>query len=349
MARPWIMILLFGFGLGAAPQARPAVITLRMAAIAPEGTSWGRLLGSFADEVERTTHGSVRIKWQLGGIAGDEATTLERVRHGELAGLAGAIFCQKIAPSMHAIEVAGLARDDEEAAEVMRQLRPLFEEEARGTPFQFLSVSSGFGHRVLFSRDPVRSLAELRAGHFWVYDLDELEQAQLGLMGINVVPLPIDEAGRAYDGHRVDGFVSIPWAAVAYRYGVKARYFTDLHSMFLPSCMIVSRDAYASLDSDGQRALNAAGAHIEARFERLGAKEHADMLVRAFPREGLRAVPMDDSFQKEFLEAARAASARLGPRLAPLPLVRRVSAILTEMRGGGTRTARAPPSPSQVE
>jgi len=91
------------------------------------------------------------------------ATMLERVRRGELAGLAGAIFCQRVAPSLHAVEVAGLVQSDDEAAEVMRRLRPTFEEESATSPFRFLAVSSGFGHRVLFSREPVRSLADLRA------------------------------------------------------------------------------------------------------------------------------------------------------------------------------------------
>jgi TRAP-type C4-dicarboxylate transport system substrate-binding protein len=222
----------------------------------------------------------------------------------------------------------------------MRQLRPLFEEQARATPFTFLVISSGFGHRVLLTRTPVRTLAELRATKLWVYDLDEVEQAQLSLMGASLVPLPIDDAGRAYEAGRVDGFVSIPWAAIAYRYGVKARYFTDLSSMFLPGCMLMSRDTLSGLDDESQKAVLDAGAHVEARFARIGRKDHAEMLERAFPRAGLEAVPMSAAFRAEFLEAARAASARLGPRLAPLPLVRRVSIILAAMRADTTRTAR---------
>ena len=95
MARRWIVLLLFSLGLGSPSERPPGSVTLRMAAIAPEGTSWARLLTDFADEVERSTHGKLRVKWQLGGIAGYELTTLERVRKGELAGLAGAIFCQR--------------------------------------------------------------------------------------------------------------------------------------------------------------------------------------------------------------------------------------------------------------
>lgn len=344
MARTWAVVVVVSLGVSAAPPERPApTVTLRLAAIAPDGTSWARLLSQLGEEVEHDTRGQVRVKWLLGGIAGDEVTTLERVRRGELSGLAGAIFCQRVAPSLRAIEIAGLAENDAEASAVLQRLRPLFEEEAQTTPFMFLALSTGFGHRVLFSREPVRSLAELRAGRFWIYDLDEIEQAQLALMGVRVLPLPIVEAGRAYEERHVDGFVSIPWAAVAYRYGVKARYFTDLHSMFLPACMILSRSAFGALGGDAQRVLIEAGARLEARAEQLGLHEHGELLDHVFPREGLRPIPMSGSFHEQFCETARAASAHLGPRLAPLPLVRRISAILAELRAGQLRAARAPP------
>src|SRR5512142_987171 len=154
MVRAWVVWVAVSLGLGAAPPARaPATVTLRMAAIAPDGTSWARLLSQLAEEVERDSRGQVRVKWLFGGVAGDEITTLERVRQGELAGLAGAIFCQRAAPSLRAIEIAGLVQNDDEASAVLRRLRPLFEEEAQSTPFMFLALSSGFGHRVLFSHD----------------------------------------------------------------------------------------------------------------------------------------------------------------------------------------------------
>jgi TRAP-type C4-dicarboxylate transport system substrate-binding protein len=343
MARHVFLIVLLGlsFGFATASERAPEPVTLRMAAIAPEGTAWARLLGDFTEEVGRATHGQVKIKWILGGAAGDELTALERVRKNELAGLAGAIFCEHVAPSLHAIEVAGLVENDEEAVAVLKRLRAHLDEEARATPFTFLTLSTGFGHRVLFSRKPVRSLAEMRQGSNWIYDLDSVEQAQLSLMGAKLVPLPIDQAGRAYDSGRVDGFFSVPAAAVVFRYGVKARYFTDLHSMFVPACMIVSRATFNSLDGDAQRALTDAGERLAERFNRLGKLEDETLLGRAFLHQGLRAVPMNAQFQREYREAARAASARLG--LVPLPLVRRVNAIVEETRAGATRTARAPP------
>ena len=61
-------------------------VTLRMAAIAPDGTEWARALKAFAQEVETQSKGELRMKWYLGGMAGDELTALDRIKRGQLDG-----------------------------------------------------------------------------------------------------------------------------------------------------------------------------------------------------------------------------------------------------------------------
>src|SRR3954463_9025735 len=71
---------------------------LRFAAVAPDGTSWAREARAFAREVENVTANGVRTKWYFGGIAGDEMEELARLRRGQLDGIAGAVYCERLAP-----------------------------------------------------------------------------------------------------------------------------------------------------------------------------------------------------------------------------------------------------------
>lgn len=75
----------------ATAAAEPHVI--RLSSVAPEGTGWARLLRSFTRDVESATGGDVKVKWYLGGIAGDEVRVLERIRRDQLDGAALAIVC----------------------------------------------------------------------------------------------------------------------------------------------------------------------------------------------------------------------------------------------------------------
>jgi TRAP-type C4-dicarboxylate transport system substrate-binding protein len=122
-----------------------------MASIAPEGTSWAHELKAFARDVEESTHGELRVKWYLGGIAGDETAALERARKGQLDGMAGAILCQQLAPSMRLLRLPGMFESREEAFYVMGRMRADIESEMRQRGFAFLG-GAGFGFDVIFSR-----------------------------------------------------------------------------------------------------------------------------------------------------------------------------------------------------
>ena len=60
---------------------------VRMATPAPEGTGWAREIHAISREVEAATHDGVKLKWYLGGIAGDELQMGERVRRDQLDGV----------------------------------------------------------------------------------------------------------------------------------------------------------------------------------------------------------------------------------------------------------------------
>jgi hypothetical protein len=110
------------------------------------------------------------------------------------------------------------------------------------------------------------------------------------------------------------------------------RYFTDLPGGFVPGCMVTSRRSLARLSAHDRGALQRASERIAQRFERVGLELDAQLLAHGFARQGLVDVPMSASFRREWFEAAHAASERLGPRLVPKELVRRVAAILEEHR-----------------
>src|SRR5437879_10097713 len=107
-----LLILLASTVALAEPAAPP--IRIRMAAYAPEGTSWAREFHTIDREVQEATRGRVQMHWVLGGIAGDELTALDRVRKGQLDGEAGALFCEKLAPSMRVGRIVGLFQNREE-------------------------------------------------------------------------------------------------------------------------------------------------------------------------------------------------------------------------------------------
>jgi TRAP-type C4-dicarboxylate transport system substrate-binding protein len=288
-----------------------------MATIAPDGTEWARMSRAFARGLEESSGGSVHVKWYFGAVAGDEMTELDRLRRGQLDGIAGSAYCKRLAPSLRALEVAGMIRSPAEAAEVLRALRPEMERELAATPFRALFISLGFGHRVLFSRTPVRSLADLRAGRYWVWEYDDVLSRQLTEIGMHVVPMTLNEAGPAYEDHRIDGFIVIPQAALAFQYSSRVRYYTDLQTAFLPGCLVLRTTSVDQMIYHDQKALLEEAAKLKVHFEDAGARMDDQLLTSLFRRQGLQAVPMSAAFREEWFRATRDAYNKLRDELVP--------------------------------
>jgi TRAP-type C4-dicarboxylate transport system substrate-binding protein len=317
--------------LAAVPARAAPGHVLRLATVAPDGSAWAREFRAFARDVEASTGGAVGIKWYFGGIAGEEPAVADRIARDQLDGvLSGGVLCQQLAPSLRVLNVLGLIHSREEAAYVAGRLLPALEEEFHGRGYTSLAVAT-VGPAVLFTREPVRSLADLRRLRVWFWEFEGMRM-HLSEMGIPAVALPLERAGAAYDLGRVDGFLAVPQAALAFQWSAQARYVSDLRIALLVGCLVVANRAFDELPLEAQAALRAAGAKLRARVEEVGRAQDEALLGSLFARQGLRPMPVSDEFRSEFLQAARAARERLGERLVPLKLLARVVEMLADYR-----------------
>jgi len=331
-ARSLTLILLF---LAAASARAEPRFLVRMATVAPDGTGWARELKAFARSVESLTSGQVRVRWYLGGIAGGEHEMAERVRRGQLDGLvSGGPLCQRLAPSLRPLQLPGLFQNRGEAAHVMNRLRSLLDQEFLRAGYANLGELS-LGPGVIFSRAPIRTIADARRLRIWVWDaLDPSSYRTFtDVLGMQTVPLPMESAARAYDEQRVDAFLAVPTAALAFQWSTQARYVLDLPVAYAVGCLVVSSRAFDALPIEFQRALHDATAQALTRLNDLGQRQDDALLGGVLERQGLVRVRPSEALRAEFFQAARVGRERLGPDLIPPALLERVLGMLADYRG----------------
>ncbi|MGZ5915534.1 MAG: TRAP transporter substrate-binding protein DctP [Hyphomicrobium sp.] len=304
-----------------------------MASPSPEGTAWAREARSFAHDVEQLTRGQVQVKLYLGGIAGDDLEMGERMRRGQLdAAASGGMLCMKLAPSMRALRLFGVFRTQEEVAYINNLLKPIFDGE-----FQRAGVVDlgefGLGPSVIFSREPVRSLSDLRRMPLWVWELDEMARRQLEAVGVHVVPAPLDQARQAYDDGRVAGFVAAPAVALAFQWSAQTRYLSDVPLGFLRGCVLVTDRAFQRLTFEQQQGLRTAAATLIARLESVGRTQDDLLLSSLFTRQGLKIVTIVGKERQALLDAVRRASEPVVEKSVPPALLQRVRELLADFRG----------------
>jgi TRAP-type C4-dicarboxylate transport system substrate-binding protein len=321
----WIVLFC---SVAVADEAR----TIRMATVAPEGSAWARELKIVSKLVEDGTQGKLRIRWVWGGIAGDEDEIPERIVRNQIDGVAsGGMLCQRIAPTMQVLNLPGVFQGSNEAAHVVRRLWPTIQKEARDSGYALLAAVE-IGSTVLFSREPVANMADLRRLRWWRWHLDDRAIEMAREMGLHIVPTPLYDAARAYDEKKVDGFMGIPTAALVFQWSTQVRYFTDLRVGFITTCLLVANRAFDRLSAGEQDLLRSVTAKAALRMSEIAAETDDRLLGGLFVKQGLKQAPVSESFRSDFFGAARAARARLGERLVPQALFDHVMQILADYR-----------------
>ena len=305
---------------------------LRFASIAPDGSTLSAEIKRWGADVDLATHGHVKIKWYLNGVAGDELEQGDRMMKGQLDGSAGGqMFCNRIVPSMRVTRLPGVFQSRDEASDAINRLGAEMLKEAHDHGFVLLTAVS-LGPDVIFTRTPVHGLGELRKLKLWRWDLDEVGIATSREMGLDIVPLPVADAARAYDEGHVDGFLAIPLAALAFQWSARARYVTDLRGSYIWSCLVMTERSLQRLPLPYQEALRIGANRARERFEEMGRRTDEALLGGLFAKQGATSVPVSESLRAEYNAAARQARNKVSDRFVPRELVDRVLQMLADYR-----------------
>ena len=315
----------------AAAAAHADPIVLRVATIAPDGTGWAREFAAWTRDVDAVTHGAVHIKLYNSAIAGDEFTVLDRIKREQLDGAIASESCVRLGPSLRVTRIFGLFQSREESVYVLGRLDAKIEAEFQRAGFTYMGGVT-LGPDMLFTRAPVRSMAELRKTLLWIWDIDDALRTQAPALGMQIVALPIEGAARAYDDKSVDGFISMPSAALAFQWSAQAHYLEDLALSYRNGCAFFASRSFDALPLDAQRSLRAAAAKLRARINDLNLRQDNALIGGLFARQGIKTVPVSDEFRMEFFRDARDVRARVGEKLVSPKLLEEVLSWLADYR-----------------
>jgi TRAP-type C4-dicarboxylate transport system substrate-binding protein len=317
---------------GAAPAHAKA---LKIATIAPDGTRWMQEMRAGAATIEERTGGRVKLKFYPGGVMGNDATVMRKIRAGQLHGGAftgGSLG--ELYPDMQIYALPFLFRDYAEVDAVRARLDPVLARglEARG--MVALGISEG-GFAFLFSDTPVPDVAALKDKKAWIPEGDAIGAAALRAAGTAPVPLPIADVYTGLQTGLVDTVASTPSAAIAFQWHTRMRYANDLPLSYLIGVLAVSRDAFARLPPADQEVVRGVMGDVFRRLDRANREDNA--AARAALEE--RGVPfvLPTPAERQGWEAigARAREDLEGRALFSPEILQQLGAALAAHRGGG--------------
>src|SRR5262249_14401690 len=177
--------------LSFAPSAHAE--TLKIATLGPDGSVWYAALKTMTEEWRRISNGGIDARIYPGGVAGDDAVMVRKMRVGQLNGAAlTGDGMASIAPELRIFQMPMLIRSDAELAYMRDRLSTRLEAIAEAQGFRLLAWSD-VGWVYLFSSKPIDAPDAARRARLWTAVGDDAWARALQGAGYHPVALPTTE------------------------------------------------------------------------------------------------------------------------------------------------------------
>ncbi len=293
-----------------------AQITVKMATLVPEGSSWQLILKEAAAKWKQLSNGRVTVNIYPGGVAGDDPDVVRKMKLGTLnAGVLTAVGVAEIDRSVYSLCVPMMYASYDEAYYVLEKVRPQLEAAIEKQGFVVLNWADG-GWVHFFGQKPVAVPDDLRKLKLfaWAGDTDSIEIMKS--VGLNVRPLPSTEIATALQTGLVNAVPVSPQIAVVAQYYNYAKNMTDLNWELLLGATVILKSVWdripAELHAPFMEVMKEAGARLREEVRKDG-----DRSVEAMKKRGLNVVAVDAKSRELWIEMAESTYPMIRGRVVP--------------------------------
>ena len=325
---PTVVTALVALFLALPPAGAPlAAQTLKMATLAPQGSIWDQAIRSMGDRWTKDTAGRVQLRVYAGGVAGDESDALRKTRAGQFQGLAITVAgLTEIDSAFNVFQIPMYFESFDELYFVLAELRPALEARLAAKGYVLLHWGHG-GWIHLFSREPIRTLDDLKRQKLFVWAGDDGAVQAWKKTGFQPVPLAATDILLGFQTKMIDVVPTTPIAALTLQWYRQTPYMLGMGLAPLVGGVVVTKSAWEKF-TPGDRVLLAAAARAtEEDLEREVPKQDASAIDEMRHR-GLSVVEITAEQEKTWRdEAQRFAVAARDGRVPPEILAAAESAI----------------------
>ncbi len=247
--------------------------TIKIATLAPEGTSWMKEMRAAGAEIKQKTEGRVEIKYFPGGVMGNDTAVLRKIKLGQLQGgaLSGAELAAVYRDSQ-IYSVPFLFKNLAEVEYVRARVDPLLQQGFEQAGYAALGLSGG-GFAYVMSTKPVEGKAGLRATKVWVPQNDRIAQVAFSEAGVNPIALPLADVYTSLQTGLLETVANTTSGAIAFQWHTRIKHVVDLPLTYVMGIMVIDQRVFARLAPTDQAIVRDA---IGRAFNNLDAANRRD-------------------------------------------------------------------------
>ena len=227
-------------------------IPIKIATLAPEGTTWIKLVRASTREIENLLNGRVKFTIYCGGCQGEEKVTIQKMKTGQLHGTAVSVVgLSTIAPEIATLNLPMVFSNKEEVAATRQAMADRFENDLWENGYKLVGWGDA-GFFYLFSAHPIRRPEDLKNGRVWVWNADPVFNEMTLEIGVSPIPLGVADVLSALNTGQVDTVLMNPFALVSLQWFTKMKYQMSEPLLFAIGALLIDRRVWEKLTPNEQ-------------------------------------------------------------------------------------------------
>jgi TRAP-type C4-dicarboxylate transport system substrate-binding protein len=265
---PFLFVLLLSAALVGLPGTTPTTqaeeaYTLRIASLAPAGSSWMKVLNAWNKTIQDKSDGRLKLRFYPGGSQGDERDFVRKMRVGQLdGGVVTLVGLAMLVRQMVILGVVGFLDSYEELDRVRTKLAGRFESMFEAEGFKMVAWGDA-GKTRLFSVKQIAKPSDVKSMRPWVWkdDLNFIEFYDV--VGAPGVRLGVPEVYPGLQTKMVDVVTSSALTAVALQWYTRVKYMTGHNLSIIAGGVVMKKDKLDALPPDLQEIFYSTAKRVE--------------------------------------------------------------------------------------
>jgi TRAP-type C4-dicarboxylate transport system substrate-binding protein len=301
------VLILFLFSIPTAAGAK--ALTIKIATLAPEGSSWIQTFDDLNVELRKKTNNAVQLKVYAGGVLGDEKDMIRKMYVGQIqgavltsAGLSG-IFSE-----MDVFQIPFLFNTYEEVDHVVSKMDGFFKKGFLDKGYILPAWSEG-GFVRLLSTVPIAALSDLKKAKVWTWEDAPMAKAIFDEAGVSAIPLSLPDVLVGLQTGLVEVVYAPPTVAISLQWFTKTKFMTDVPLIYLIGAILIKKNSFDKLSAEHQQVFTELCAKYMDQLKTVTRKENQEA-IQVMAKHGVKLIRPSQDQIEGFKEVSRKAMMR---------------------------------------
>jgi len=323
-----ISFLSFSFALGEEKN-----IVIKMATLAPKGSSWMKTFDILNNEVMKKTENKVQFKIYPDGVLGDETDMLRKMQMGQIQGAALSSGGLSVPfKEIYVLQIPFLFQTYEEVDSILTKMDSFFRKGFENNGYIFLGWSEA-GFVYLMSNSPISSVSDLKKVKIWIWEESPMSKAIFDEAGVSAIPLSVPDVLVGLQTRMVDVVYTPPTLAISLQWFTKIKYMTDVPLVYLSGGIVVSKETFKRIPSAFQNILIESSQRHLDQLKIVTRNENREA-IKVMMKNGVKIVTPSHEQIEEFRKLSNRAMERISGQTFSKNVLDEVTSSLEDYRKG---------------